>query len=78
MLESINLAGKDYSVIGTSTAASGTFPIADIPLMSDYKWQENALKSRLLHPENYPNEDVPRSITRIREWLRANRKAVSA
>ncbi len=47
-----------------------TIPIVDIPMMSDYKWQEECLKSRLEHPERYEkSEDVQAVIEKIKRWL---------
>ena len=69
MTETVNIAGKDYPIIGYSKGKSGTFPIGDIPMMSDYKWQLRALERRLEHPENYPDEDNELKIKQLREWL---------
>lgn len=38
--------------------------------MSDYKYQENALKDRLEHPERYEKtENVPETIAQLKKWL---------
>ncbi len=68
---------REYAVIGAETVVGvGTFPVVDIPLMSDYKWQLDCLKSRLQHPERYAeDEDLPAVIERIRTYLEENRTA---
>ncbi|MGN0488383.1 MAG: hypothetical protein ACI4HO_03865 [Ruminococcus sp.] len=48
----------------------GSIPILSIPMMSDYKWQQECLKSRLKHPERYSEyEDVNATIAKLRKWL---------
>lgn len=43
------------------------FPV--ITTESNYEWQLHCLKSRLEHPESYPNEDVEAVIAYLQEWL---------
>lgn len=57
----------------------GTFPIVDIPMVSDYQWQLDCLRSRLEHPELYEkSEDVPKTIEKIRKWLEEHKEEKSA
>lgn len=45
-------------------------PLANIPMMSDYKWQLSCLNDRLEHPEEYEGtEDVQQTIAELRKWL---------
>ena len=40
---------------------------------SDYKWQLEALKSRLEHPEWYKQtENVHETVAKIKEWLKSH------
>ena len=78
--ESVEVFGKKYPVIDhvvrtlETTGDSIRLPVVDIPMMSDYKWQLNGLKSRLEHPEYYePIEDVKQTIENLRCWLRENK-----
>ena len=74
-------AGTEYSIDGKSYPVTefinyeGTeLPLVDIPAMSDYRWQELALKSRLENPELYRlTEDVEAAIAYLRQWLKDNR-----
>lgn len=51
----------------------GAIPLVDVPMMSDYEWQKQALNDRLIHPEWYQDtEDVPTVIARSRVWLDAH------
>ena len=62
----------------SETAEIFFLPVVDIPMMSDYRWQLNCLKSRLEHPEIYAaDEDVPAVIERLKRWL-AEHTPVSA
>ncbi len=74
--DTYNVGGKDYKVEGyikvnnTGTGEQFFAPLVDIPMMSDYRWQLNCLKSRLEHPEIYAaDEDVPAVIERLKRWL---------
>lgn len=52
-------------------------PILDIPLMSDYEWQQKCLQDRRNHPEKYTDiEDVNATITRIENWLAEHEKSI--
>jgi len=46
-------------------------PVVDIPQMSDYRWQELALQSRIENPELYREMgvDVDAEIARIKKQL---------
>lgn len=46
-------------------------PIIDFPMMSDNKWMQSCLKSRLEHPEWY-GEDAEKQIQKIKKWLKAH------
>lgn len=72
------LGGKEYPITDYITIdIDGTtyknIPLVDMPMMSDYRWQMDALKSRLEHPEYYePYEDVPHTMDVLRRWLWEN------
>lgn len=80
LIEVYEINGKAYPVIDYVTdIVNGMkykhIPRVDMPIMSDYRWQMDALKSRLEHPEHYESfEDVPRAIERLRRWLRENER----
>lgn len=75
MQETYTINGKEYPVVGHANVVDkgnviGTFPIVDIPQISDYKWQLGCLKSRLEHPEHYTaSENVEEVIAKLRQWL---------
>lgn len=77
-LKTMKIGNREFPVIGyVTTKQTGTVPLVDIPMMSDYEWQEKALQSRLANPEFYRKalgEDVEAAIARIREWLANARK----
>ncbi len=70
------IGGKAYPVTGCRAIEGvGTFPVVDIPLVSDYKWHVDCLKDRIEHPERYADtEDVAAVIENIKMYLEANRK----
>ncbi len=48
----------------------GIVPLISMPEDADYRWQLDALNSRLEHPEYYESdEDVPAVIERLKQWL---------
>lgn len=68
--------GKEYEIIGKAAVKAdngditGYVPIVDIPMMSDYEWQLDCLKSRLEHSEYYADtENVPQVIEQLEQWL---------
>lgn len=69
-----------YPVIGVAKHAGTEIPIVDVPMTSDYKWQLNCLKSRLIHPEQYEEIDgnVTEVIGRLLEWLRVHAAQATA
>ena len=73
--EFVDLEGLRCPATGYATVRDeqwqprGRIPILDVPQISDYKWQLDCLKSRLAHPEHYPDEDVPATIEYLRQWL---------
>lgn len=77
-METYEIYGKKYPVKGhvriiddQDMPTGETIPIVDIPMMSDYQWQLDALNSRLKTPELYrPYEDVDAVIARLRKWLK--------
>ena len=77
-MDTYELCGKKYPVKGhvritddRGRPTGETIPIVDIPQMSDYQWQLDALNSRLKTPELYsPYEDVQAVISRLRKWLK--------
>lgn len=79
-----NVGGRNFKVKeyikckDSETAEIFFLPVVDIPMMSDYQWQLNCLKSRLEHPEYYEaTEDVPAVIESLKRWL-AEHTPVSA
>ena len=74
------VGGKAYPVTGFHTVSGvGTFPVLDIPLMSDYKWQLGALESRLRHPERYEGlEDVMATVTGLKGYLEEHKETGKA
>ena len=65
------IGGKAFPVTGQEAVQGvGIFPVVDLPMVSDYKWQLDCLESRLQHPEQYAEwEDVPATVGRIRAYL---------
>ena len=67
--------GREWNVTGWEAIEGvGVFPILDIPQVSDYKWQLDALESRLRHPEYYAEEDLPAAVERLKAYLEKNRE----
>ena len=74
-----NIQGKEFPITHYVKIGSELYPLVDIPQMSDYKWQYEALMDRIKSPEKYEahGEDVPATIERLKQWLIENRhKAV--
>lgn len=72
------IGGRSYPVVGTvNSKAFGAVPLVDIPMMSDYRWQQKSLQDRL---EKYRliGEDVEGAISQLWEWLDAHREAAQA
>lgn len=71
-----SLGGREWDVVGWEAIEGvGVFPIVDVPLVSDYKWQLDALEDRLRHPERYEErEDMAAVIQKIRTYLEKNRE----
>lgn len=69
-----NISGKKFPVSGFVNVHGKSVPLVDIPSMSDYKYQYEALRSRLMFPEIYTDfgEDVEASIRRLKKWLAEN------
>ena len=66
---------REWDVIGWEAIEGvGVFPILDLPMVSDYKWQLEALESRLQYPEHYADENLPAVIGRLRAYLEENRE----
>lgn len=72
-METYKILDREYPVTGyVSVQQTGTVPLADLPMMSDYQWQALSLKDRLENPEKYRTilgEDVEATIARLRECL---------
>ncbi len=67
------LNGKEFPVKWLFRLGNMEFPLVDIPMMSDYKWQFNCLLDRLEHPEKYREfENVEETIERLKKWLVEN------
>ena len=74
----IEFCGRSYPIIGyvDDPRTEEPVPLVDIHLMSDYKWQLQALQSRLDDPEMYRTglgEDVEAVIAQLRKWLEEHR-----
>lgn len=76
-----NIGGTDFPVkeymtfpdLGLST------PLPVIETVSDYKWQYDALVSRLNNRELYAEyEDVDEAIEHLKQWLKENRHKAAA
>lgn len=72
--EVYRLAGKDYPVTARVKMQGGlNLPLVDLPMMSDYRWQQGCLESRLRHPEVYAKfENVEEVVANLRQWLAEN------
>lgn len=72
--QTMKVGNREYSIIGyaVSENTEEKYPIVDIPMMSDYKWQLESFRSRLKHPEVYREflgEDVELVVSRLMSWL---------
>lgn len=66
-------ASGGKSVIGLSRFKGQAVPVVDVPVMSDFRWQLNALKSRLQRPDLYEKQEhVPHTVDKLRHWLIRN------
>lgn len=69
----VKVGNRELPVAGyVTTRKTGTVPVADAPMMSDYRWHQLALKSRLKDPEFYRtvlSEDVAAEIAQLRQTL---------
>lgn len=69
----VKIGGRAVPVVGYVPLGStgDTVPLVDIPMVSDYKWQQQSLQCRLDHPEWYAaiGEDVGATIAQLRRWL---------
>ena len=77
-MSACEIGGRAYPILaGVRSETVGEFvPLVDLPLMSDYRWQEDALEHRLTHRENYEgHEDVDSVIAYLRRWLSEHGKA---
>ncbi len=71
-----SVGGREWEVKGWEAVEGvGAFPILDMQLVSDYRWQLDCLESRLQHPEFYTEEDLPATVERLRRYLEKNREA---
>lgn len=72
-LKTMKVGNGEYPILGyVESKRYGVLPLVDIPMMSDYAWEEKALQSRLANPEFYRKalgEDVEVTIAKIRNWL---------
>lgn len=76
-MEKFIFDGREYGISEyVETNCMGTVAVIAIPMMSDYKWQQMALKSRLEHPERYAQfENVDAAISELQTWLSNASKA---
>lgn len=78
------LHGRNYPITDYITKAPNSqlltepVPLVDVPMMSDYRWQQMALEDRIAHPEKYPEEDLTVTVPHLRRWLAEHREAVIA
>lgn len=71
-LKTMKVGSREYPIAGyVTTKRTGTLPLVDIPMMSDYKWHLSCLNSRLGNPEMYraSGEAVEVVIAELRETL---------
>lgn len=67
------VGGKEYPVIGLSRFKGAAVSVIDVPVMSNYRDQMNALKTRLQRPDLYEkHENVNRVAKELRQWLIKN------
>lgn len=71
IVQTMKVGTQDYPITGyVKSKRFGVVPVVDIPMMSDYTWQQLCLQSRLEHPERYAElEDVEATIAQLRKWL---------
>ena len=76
MAGTYELAGREYPITGYEKIKDKdgnvlfAAHVIDLPMVSDYEWQLDCLKSRLEHPERYAAfEDVYETIEHLRRWL---------
>lgn len=64
-------SGKVVPVSGYVERANGeSVPLLDIPMMSDLKWHQECLRSRLEHREQYARiEDVDATILHLAKMI---------
>ena len=61
--DTYTISGRKYKVEeyvkvkNKDTQEQYLLPLVDIPMVSDYKWQSDALESRLKHPEWYEKDE---------------------
>lgn len=74
--DTYTISGRKYKVEeyvkvkNKDTQEQYFLPLVDIPMVSDYKWQSDALESRLKHPEwCEKDENVSEVIERLKAWL---------
>ena len=69
--------GREWNVSGWEAIEGvGVFPILEIPQVSDYRWQLEALEDRLKHPARYEErEDMAAVIERLKRYLEKNKAA---
>ena len=75
-MDTMEIGGRTFPIVGYVKRKSNgqVVPLVDIPMMSDYKWQLQALQDRLEYPEKYRHtgEDVEAVIAQLRQWLAAH------
>lgn len=52
-MDKYKVAGKEYPVTGLAKFGDSTFPIVDIPMMSDERWNELCKESTMHNYEKY-------------------------
>ena len=69
--------GREWNVSGWEAIEGvGIFPILEMPQVSDYRWQLEALESRLQHPEYYEKrENMAAVIEGLKSYLEKNKAA---
>lgn len=68
-----NVPVKGYQKIKVVDKTQKVLETWELPIIdsdSDYDWQLSCLKSRLEHPEYYPDENIPETIARLKQWLK--------
>ena len=76
-MKKIRINGKKYKVeryieVKNKDEVIGSIPLLSVTMMSDYKWQLQAMKDRLQNSYKYSNENISDVLNNLKEWLLNN------